>query len=61
MVPCQRKTRSQRGNRRSHDALRAVTPARCPNCGNTKQPHAACTECGYVRPGLKLQLSSKEE
>ncbi|MAE66615.1 MAG: 50S ribosomal protein L32 [Phycisphaeraceae bacterium] len=60
MVPCQRKTRTQGGKRRSHDALRATTTTYCPNCSHPKLPHAACPECGYVRPGLKLQLSKEE-
>lgn len=46
--------------RRSHDALRADHAVQCPNCGSTKRPHAACRECGYVRPGLKLALSKEE-
>ena len=56
MVPVQRKTRTQGRNRRSHDRLKAATIVLCPNCRSPKPPHAACNECGYVRPGLKLQL-----
>lgn len=59
MLPCQRKTRSQSKMRRSHQALRPQRGVRCPNCGSTKFPHAACTGCGYVRPGLKLALSKE--
>ncbi len=44
---------------RSHDALKARQAVRCPNCGSPKLPHAACNECGYVRPGLKLDLSKE--
>jgi large subunit ribosomal protein L32 len=46
--------------RRSHDALRAAQSVRCPNCGAAKLPHAACVECGYVRPGLKLKLAKED-
>lgn len=60
MMPVQRKSRTQSKMRRSHQAIRAVSSVRCPNCGNAKLPHAACMGCGYVRPGLKLSLSKDE-
>jgi large subunit ribosomal protein L32 len=60
MLPVQRKTHSQTRKGRSHQALTRVQTVRCPNCGTAKRPHAACTECGYVRPGLKLALSKEE-
>lgn len=61
MLPCQRKSRSQSKKRRSH-LWRANLPThsvRCPNCGSPKLPHAACGDCGYVRPGLKLKVSKE--
>lgn len=60
MVPVQRQTRTQGRKRRSHDALRAPASVQCPNCGAIKKPHSACMECGYVRPGLKLNLGNDE-
>lgn len=60
MNPVQRKSRSQSKMRRSHQHLRAIGYVRCPNCGTNKLPHAACNECGYVRPGLKISLSKDE-
>jgi ribosomal protein L32 len=33
----------------------------CPNCGANKLPHAACANCGYVRPGLTLKSTSEED
>jgi large subunit ribosomal protein L32 len=59
MNPVQRKSRSQSKMRRSHNALRPIQSVRCPNCADPKLPHAACTNCGYVRPGLKLNLSKE--
>jgi len=59
MLPCQRKTRTQTRIARNHKHLRKPEGVRCPNCGSTKRPHAACSECGYVRPGLKLSLSKE--
>ncbi|MFW6060583.1 MAG: 50S ribosomal protein L32 [Phycisphaeraceae bacterium] len=60
MVPVQRKSRSQSKQGRSHQGLRPAQSVRCPNCGSAKLPHAACEECGYVRPGLKLDLAKEE-
>jgi len=60
MLPVQRKTSGQARDRRSHQALKAQVPVRCPNCGSSKRPHAACGECGYVRPGLKLKINKEE-
>ena len=55
MVPCQRKTRSQTRQGRSHQAVSPTQSVRCPNCGDRKLPHAACRACGYVRSGLSLK------
>ncbi|MBK0398393.1 50S ribosomal protein L32 [Limibaculum sp. M0105] len=48
-VPQNRKTRSKRGMRRSHDALKAVASNECPNCGELKLPHHVCGACGHYR------------
>lgn len=42
-------------------ANRPVASVQCPNCGDAKLPHAACSGCGYVRPGLKLNLSKEAQ
>lgn len=60
MLPVQRKTRSQSKMGRNHKKLTAPQASRCPNCGSAKLPHAACAECGYVRPGLKLATSKED-
>ena len=60
MLPVQRKTRSQSKKGRSHQAIKPTHTVACPNCGTPKRPHAACVECGYVRPGLSLK-SNKED
>jgi large subunit ribosomal protein L32 len=44
-----RKTRSKRNMRRSHDALKAVVSNECSNCGELKLPHHVCGACGYYR------------
>jgi len=42
-----RKTRSKRNMRRSHDALVAANPNECPNCGELKRAHHVCPSCGH--------------
>jgi large subunit ribosomal protein L32 len=42
-----RKTRSKRNMRRSHDALKPVNNTECPNCGELKLPHHVCGACGH--------------
>ncbi len=56
MVPTHRQSRGRTRRRRSHDKLRGAQVVTCPNCGSPYRRHRACQECGYVRPGLKLDL-----
>ena len=60
MLPVQRKSRSQSRKRRNHKWIKPVQSVLCPNCRNPKLPHAACTVCGYVRPGLKITIAEEE-
>lgn len=48
-VPRQRKTKSERNQRRSHHALAAIHFAKCKNCGAPVMPHEVCRNCGYYR------------
>lgn len=54
-----RKTRSKRNMRRSHDALKAVATADCPNCGEPKLPHHVCAACGHY-DGREIVTHSAE-
>jgi large subunit ribosomal protein L32 len=60
MLPPQRKSRTQTRKGRAHLALKPAHSVRCPNCGGPKFPHAACMDCGYVRPGLRIQTGKEE-
>mgnify|MGYP001373397689 CR=1 FL=1 len=46
-VPKSKITRSRRGMRRSHDALKGTNIVECPNCGEFKLAHHVCSACGY--------------
>ncbi len=60
MHPTHRISRTRRDKRRSHHALRGATTVVCPNCGSPKLPHAACRNCGYVRPGLSIKTDQED-
>jgi large subunit ribosomal protein L32 len=56
-VPAFRTSPARKRKRRSHHAISAVKTTLCPNCGAARLPHAACTSCGFVRPGLQIKGS----
>jgi len=60
MLPTQKLSRARTRCRRAHQAKTAVNVASCPNCNQPRLPHAACTNCGYVRPGLKLKMEEEK-
>ena len=49
-VPKKRTSKSRRGMRRSHDALKFTAAVEvCPACGELKERHHVCPECGQYR------------
>ena len=48
-VPKRKGSRSRRGKRRSHDAIRIPNLSTCPQCTEPKLPHRVCTQCGTYR------------
>jgi large subunit ribosomal protein L32 len=48
-APKRRTSHSKKNKRRAHDALVAVNPAICSNCGEPVIPHRICRHCGYYR------------
>jgi len=56
MLPKQKLSRSRTRRRRAHDAVTAAHYVSCRRCNSPKLPHAACDNCGYVRPGLSLKV-----
>ena len=59
MLPTQKTSRMRTRQRRSHHAYRLVNYSDCPRCNSPKLPHAACSNCGYVRPGLSLEVKKE--
>jgi large subunit ribosomal protein L32 len=60
MQPVQRISKSRKRKRRSHHALKPIHYVRCHQCGNAKLPHSACSNCGFVNPGLAIQVETEE-
>ena len=59
-VPKKRTSKSRRGMRRSHHALKNTAAVMiCPACGEPKLMHHVCAACGTYR-GNQV-LSSKED
>jgi len=56
MLPTHRQSHGRSRRRRSHHALRPERPTVCPLSGMPKLPHRACSESGYVRPGLRIRV-----
>jgi large subunit ribosomal protein L32 len=61
MQPVQKISKTRKRKRRSHHALRPTHYVRCNQCSSPKLPHAACDNCGYVNPGLAVQIPQETE
>lgn len=59
MLPTQKKSKSRSRTRRAHQFKTPVSYVDCPRCNSAKLPHAACENCGYVRPGLSLNVKKE--
>ena len=42
-------SRSKRGMRRAHKALKVQPVISCPNCSSLVEPHNVCGSCGYYK------------
>lgn len=58
-----KKSRSRKGMRRSHDRIAIPAVIYCSNCGNPTVPHAVCPSCGkygsHTLP-VKQQAAAEE-
>ena len=59
MLPVQKTSKSRKNKRRSHHALKPIAYVRCPQCGASKLPHAACDSCGYVNAKVAIAGSDQ--
>jgi large subunit ribosomal protein L32 len=56
-LPKRKISKSRRGERRAHNALKVTGFSRCPKCGNVKRAHFACAYCGYYKDKKENQKS----
>jgi large subunit ribosomal protein L32 len=55
-LPKRRISRRRRGNRRSHNALKARQLIICPQCGGPALPHSVCPSCGTYKGAQILKV-----
>ena len=48
-VPKRKTSKSKRDMRRTHQKSDAPNPTTCPQCGESKLPHRACSSCGTYK------------
>ena len=60
-VPKGKISSSRRGQRRSHDALKANNAQTCSNCGEFKQAHNVCQACGTYNGKQVIKTKEKIE
>jgi large subunit ribosomal protein L32 len=58
-VPKRKTSKRKRDQRRSHDAVGVPARSTCPQCGEPKQPHRVCRNCGTYR-GRELVQTDEE-
>jgi ribosomal protein L32 len=56
MQPTHRVSPGRTRRRRSHHALKPITPSVCPLTGMAKLHHRAAKDSGYVRAGLQIKV-----
>lgn len=54
-----RHNRSQRGNTRSHHALKATDLSVCPDCGAKRLNHKVCNNCGKYNGRVVIDVLAK--
>jgi large subunit ribosomal protein L32 len=47
--PKRKHSSGRRDRRRAHDALSSPTLIVCSNCGELRQPHHVCPNCGHFK------------
>ncbi|MGE4286044.1 MAG: 50S ribosomal protein L32 [Phycisphaerae bacterium] len=58
MLPVKKISRTRTRSRRAHHALKPVNYSVCGQCGQSKLPHSACGNCGYLNSKISIDLSA---
>ena len=59
MVNRMRHNRAQRGDTRSHHALKAVDLSVCPDCNTKRLNHKVCSNCGKYNGRVVVDVNAK--
>jgi large subunit ribosomal protein L32 len=59
-VPKKKTTRSRKGTRRAHLALKQINFSICPQCKQLVLPHRICSNCGYYKGREVIEVKSKK-
>ena len=60
-VPKKRTSKSRKGMRRAHDAVKKTQVSNCPVCKAPKMPHRVCPSCGFYKGREVLVQEEFEE
>ncbi len=58
MVQMKKRTRADKGKRRSHHALVAKVLNKCPKCAKPVMPHTACPFCGAYKANKEVKTKA---
>lgn len=60
-LPKRKISKSRKGRRRAHHALKTPAYGPCPNCGEPKRPHFVCENCGKYAAAETKQKVAKSK
>ncbi len=60
MLPFMKTSKSKKGMRRAHHAVKPANISACPKCGQSKLPHRICGNCGYLNKSLSVVVDEQE-
>ena len=58
-VPKRRTSKSKKRKRRTHYKAAKPTLNPCPKCGEARQPHHVCPNCGFYKGVKRLVIADK--
>lgn len=59
-APKKKTSKSKRGMRRAHDAIRAVSMSVCSSCGEAVLYHHVCSSCGNYRGRQVVKMKGSD-
>ncbi len=60
-LPKRKLSKSRKGSRRSHDGLTAIKLVQCSHCGEMRQQHVVCPNCGHYNGKEVIAIEAKKK